>query len=137
MRLLSFTALAAALAVSGCSDPFAGRQALSGKVLLNGSPVKDGIIFFDPLENQDTKGSAQVLNGTYTIPREAGLKAGRYLVRLTAGDGKTPAKGEAGKPGGSTNIVSVDLIPPEWGAESKKEISVKADGPNTFDFDVK
>jgi len=134
MRLVAFAALS--LAVIGCSDPYAGRYELSGKVTLPSGPIKDGIILFDPLDNQDTKGVSQILNGTYKIPRENGLKVGKYLVRITAGDGKTPANQEAGAPGGSTNIVSKDLVPEAWNTKSTEKIEIKATGPNTFDFNI-
>ena len=134
MRLVAFGALA--LSVVGCSDPLAGRYELSGKVTLPSGPIKDGTIMFEPLDKQDTKGFSQILNGTYKIPREAGLKVGKYRVRISAGDGKTPANGEAGGPGGSTNIVSKDMVPASWNALSTKEIEIKAAGPNTFDFDI-
>jgi hypothetical protein len=75
------------------------------------------------------------------IPRENGLKPGKYLVRVTAGDGITPVNTldpELGPgPTGSTNIVSKDLVPPEWNAKSKQQVTVTKEGPNTFDFDIK
>jgi hypothetical protein len=75
------------------------------------------------------------------------LKPGKYLVRLTSGDGKTiarvgvredknPPKELAAAPGGSTNIVSMDRIPEEWNIRSKQEREVKANGVNRFDFDI-
>jgi hypothetical protein len=70
------------------------------------------------------------------VPRAAGLKPGRYLVQLTAGDGKTPHDEEAAAPGGSANIVSFDLIPEEWNLRSTQKVEVKADGDNKFDFHV-
>ena len=74
-------------------------------------------------------------------PRE-GLKPGKYLVRVTAGDGTTavnPVDPDAGPgpSGGGTNIVSKDLVPKEWNTKSKHEITVTKEGPNTFDFDIK
>ena len=137
MRLWPIAALGAAFTIIGCADPYAGRHEISGKVSLNDQPIKDGFIAFEPLDNQDTKGFCQILEGAYRIPREGGLKVGRYRVRIAAGDGKTPAKEEAGKPGGSTNIVSKDLIPPEWGPASNQEVTVKSEDPNTFDFTIK
>jgi hypothetical protein len=138
MRLSCFSLLATlVLAFIGCSDPYAGRFEVSGKVTLPSGPIKEGSLWLDPLEGQDTSGFAQILNGEYKIPRQSGVKAGKYRVRVSAGDGKTPANNEAGGPGGSTNIVSKDLIPPNWGSQSKQEITVTAAGPNTFDFEIK
>jgi hypothetical protein len=124
-------------------------MAVSGQVKLVGEPLKDGAIQFVPLEktNQDTQGGAPIADGAYTIPRKDGLKPGKYLIRITSGDGKTAAFGsrvtpggksseEAGGPGGALNIVSVDQIPDEWNAASQKQVDVKSDGPNKFDFDI-
>jgi hypothetical protein len=140
------TVLVAAL-LAGCSDPYGGRMEVTGAVTLQGQPLDDGSIMFFPLGQQDTQGGAQIINGEYKIPRQNGLKPGKYLVRLTSGDGKTiarvavredknPPKVQAAAPGGSTNIVSMDRIPDEWNVRSKQEREVKATGVNRFDFDI-
>jgi prepilin-type N-terminal cleavage/methylation domain-containing protein len=72
----------------------------------------------------------------YSVPRQSGFKPGKYLVQLTAGDGKTPHDEEAGNPGGPANIVSLDLIPEEWNVRSTQKVEVTKDGDNTFDFHV-
>jgi hypothetical protein len=110
---------------------------VSGTVTLEKQPLKDGSITFIPLDEQGTQTGCGIADGTYSIPRKNGLKPGKYLVQITAGDGKTPASDEeAAAPGGSTNIVSVDRIPPEWNTQSKKEVEVKANAKNKFDFDI-
>jgi hypothetical protein len=135
-----------AVAWAGCSDPYGGRMEVTGSVTLEGQPLKDGLIMFSPLDQQDTPSGASIVNGKYDIPRQNGLKPGKYLVRLTSGDGKTIARGarqdknapkeQAAAPGGSTNIVSLDRIPEEWNVRSKQEREVKANGVNRFDFDI-
>ena len=133
---------------AGCSDPYGGRMEVTGEVKLKGQPLKEGMIIFEPLgETKDTHSGAAIVNGGYKVPKERGLKPGKYLVRLTAGDGITPArlsaregknppKEQAAAPGGSTNIVSMDLIPDDYNVRSKHQIEVKADGANRFDFDI-
>jgi hypothetical protein len=127
---------AAAVPVAGCSDPYGGRMEVSGGVTLQGKPLPKGVIRFAPLDNQDTESGAPVVNGEYKIPRQSGLKPGKYLVQITSGDGKTPNDEEAGNPGGSTNIVSIDLIPEDWNIRSTQQVEVKADGANKFDFPI-
>ena len=132
--------LAAAFLVTGCSDSYDGRMEVSGKVKLKGQPIKDGaIVLFEPLENQDTGGNVTTAGGEYTLPRPVGLKPGRYLVRVTAGDGKTATNplnpDEPPGPTG-TNIISKDLVPADWNTNSTREITVTKDGPNKFDFDI-
>jgi hypothetical protein len=133
-------ALLAAAALAGCADSHDGRREVSGAVKLKGQPIKDGaIVLFEPLENQDTAGNATVADGAYTIPRASGLKPGRYLVRVTAGDGKTavnPVDPDSPPGPGGTNIISRDLVPPNWNVNSKQEVTVTKDGPNKFDFDI-
>jgi hypothetical protein len=114
--------------------------AISGAVNLKGQPIPNGaIVMFEPLENQDTGGNATVTDGSYSIPQSAGLKPGKYLVRITAGDGKTPVNpvdpDSPPGPGGS-NIISKELVPKEWNVASKQEIIVTKDGPNKFDFNI-
>jgi hypothetical protein len=109
---------------------------VTGGVTLQGQPLKEGSIIFVPLEKQDTQSGAPVINGVYKVPPQSGLKPGKYLVRLTAGDGKTPANEEIAAPGGPANIVSVDLIPEEWNTRSKQEVVVKVNSPNKFNFEI-
>jgi hypothetical protein len=120
----------------GCADSAGGRMEVAGEVILEKKPLKEGVITFIPLDGQGTQSGAGIANGAYAIPRKQGLKPGKYLVQITAGDGKTPASDEeAAAPGGSTNIVSVDLIPAEWNTRSNKEVEVK-NGKNKFNFDI-
>jgi hypothetical protein len=139
--LLPGVAGAFAVLLGGCSDAPDGRLEVSGTVFLKGQAIKDGaIVLFEPLDNQDTAANVTVAGGTFTIPREAGLKPGRYLVRVTAADGKTainPLDPETGPgPSGGTNIISKDLVPRDWNVNSKQEVTVTKDGPNKFTFDI-
>jgi hypothetical protein len=124
--------------LSGCGDSNGGLLAISGKITVNGEPLKDGQIIFEPLDKGNGSSSgAPIKDGAYDIKRVNGLKPGKYLVRITCGDGKTPPNvHEAGAPGGSTNIVSFDLIPPEFGVKSTQEVEVKNGGSNHFDFAI-
>jgi hypothetical protein len=124
-------------ALTGCSDPYAGRQAISGTVKLEGQPLKQGFIGFEPLDkNLGTQTGSTITDGQFTVPRDAGLKPGQYLVKISSGDGKTPTKEEdAGGPS-STNIVSVDMIPEDWNVKSQQKVEVKSDGKNKFDFEI-
>ncbi len=112
---------------------------VKGKVLLKGQPVKDGIIKFMPLTPGTalSESGAQIVNGDYLLPAEFGLLPGKYKVILTAGDGRTPANtDEAPGPTGA-NIISKDLIPPEYNTRTKQEVTVTDEGPNVFDYDIK
>lgn len=127
---------------AGCSAPDDGRREVSGTITLKGQPIADGaIVLFEPLEGQDTAANATVAGGgQYAIPRQVGLKPGRYLIRITAGDGKTavnPVDPDSPPgPSGGTNIMSKDLVPRDWNVNSKREVTVSKDSPNRFDFDI-
>lgn len=125
------------LFAAGCGKDD-GRIAVSGTVTLKGEPLKDGSIRFEPKENQGTENGAPIANGQFTLDRNDGLKPGKYLVRITSGDGVTRIGSEedAAGPGGNTNIVSEDLIPLEWGQQSTQVVEVKAGQPNEFKFDI-
>lgn len=138
-RLSTRVAALSAFLLAGCGDPYAGREPVSGTVTLKGEPLKEAIIQFEPLGGQDTVGGCNVEGGKFAIGKEHGLKPGKYLVRITAGDGVTPTnlnEDEAAGPGGNTNIVSEDRIPPEWSDQSKQEVEVKAGGTNEFTFAI-
>jgi len=141
MRGIRFTyalVLPALIAVGcGGSD---GRVAVSGTVKLKGQSIKDGaIIMFEPLESQGSSISPTVAGGAFSVPASSGLKPGKYLVRITAGDGKTAVNpvDPSSPPGpGGTNIISKELVPRDWNVASKQEVTVTKDGPNKFDFDI-
>jgi hypothetical protein len=136
--------LAVSLAVLavGCSDNYGGRVGVVGDVKLKGQPIKSGVISFEPASGQDTAATSPITNGAYEIPRASGLKPGKYLIRVTAGDGKTPINpvnpdeppGPGGK--GTTNIVSKDLVPADWNVRSKQEREVTNENPNTLNFEI-
>jgi hypothetical protein len=129
----------ACLVLAGCNPDYGGRMEVSGKVVLKGAPVKDGIIKFTPVTAGTTQSEsgAQIVNGEYKLPAESGLMPGKYKVVLTAGDGRTPANTD--EPPGPTgaNIISKDMIPPEYNVRTRQEVTVTEKGPNVFDYDIK
>ena len=137
LRVLAAGLVVSVTALAGCGDQYGGRQAVSGTVTLAGKPLDDATIIFTPVDGQETSSGRQVVKGEYQIDRKDGLLPGKYLVRITAGDGRTVAnEEEAAAPGGSTNIVSVDRIPPDWNVNSTRTVEVTTDGDNEFDFDI-
>src|SRR5262249_48656587 len=126
-----------AVGLAGCSDSYGGRLAVSGNIKLEGQPLKTGSITFVPLDGQDTQSGSTIKDGYYSVPRENGLKPGNYLVMISAGDARPPAgSDEIAGPGGSRNIVSMDLVPEDWNSKSKQKVEVKASGGNKFDFNI-
>src|SRR5438874_11188168 len=91
MRLALALGLTAGLIVlaSGCTNQYAGRVEVNGTAKLKGQPIKSGTVSFEPAGGQDTRATATIDDGAYKIPRASGLKPGKYLIRVSAGDGKT------------------------------------------------
>jgi hypothetical protein len=126
------------LGLAGCADPYGGRVAVTGSVKLKGEPLKDGSISFSPLENQATQAQVLIADGTYSIERQHGLQPGKYLIRVSSGDGRTPYNSdEPPGPGGPANVISKDRVPANWNVNSKQERTVTKENPNHFDFDIR
>jgi hypothetical protein len=141
IRFRFVVALAAvSLFSAGCSDTHRGRQEVAGTVKLKGQLIKDGTVSFEPLDGQPTRATALIAAGEYSIPRASGLLPGKYLIRVSAGDGKTAInpvdETNPPGPGGGTNVISKDLVPADWNVNSKQERTVGKDGPNRFEFEI-
>lgn len=123
--------------LAGCGDAYDGRVEVSGTVMLKGQPLDDAFLSFLPLEEQNTQAQVLVTGGKYRVERRHGLKPGKYLIRVSKGDGKTVYTGtEPPGPGGG-NIISKELVPADWNVHSKQERMVTSENPNIFDFDIR
>jgi hypothetical protein len=117
----------------GCGGS-GGRMAVNGEITLKGKPLDEGVIEF---VSDSGKSGATISKGKYEIPAMQGLLPGTYKVLITSGDGRTPADSPDGLPGPTgANIVSKDMIPPEYNTKTKQEITVKSSAPNKFDFAI-
>jgi hypothetical protein len=127
------------LCFAGCGPNYGGRVEVKGKVILKGTPVKDGIIKFTPVTpgGAQSESGAQIVNGEYDLPGEKGLFPGQYKVMITAGDGRTPANTDQPPGPSGANIISKDMIPPEYNTKSKEVVTVTDKSPNVFDYDIK
>ena len=82
--LRSVLLLCAFVPACGCNSDGDDRIAVSGKVTVDGQPVKEGqITFYNPAEG-GSLASAQITNGEYLFPSKFGLKAGKQVVRIEA-----------------------------------------------------
>jgi hypothetical protein len=123
--------------VIGCGRGDAsGRQAVSGTVTLHGAPLDQGEIQFTSLEPGKSEISgAMITSGKFSVPGDKGLPPGKYRVRISSADpGSAAAAPEM--PGEAVEVAK-DRIPPEFGAESKQEVTVTKGGPNVFEFNIK
>ncbi len=134
MRSLSLSLfLVVELLLSGCggSTDTLARLPISGKVTLEGQPLDQGIISFDPI-GKGTSAGASISKGEYSIPTASGLPAGNYIVRISSPIGGAPTPEFPG----ASDQVAKERIPEEFNAQSKNKVEVTAKGKNTFDFAI-
>jgi hypothetical protein len=132
----SWLILAFVLVVAGCpnANPL-GRQAVSGSVTLDGAPLDQGSISFQPTSGAATSAGASIAGGQYSIAQEFGLPPGKYRVVISSGTGGGNGLDATGMPG-ETATPPKDRIPPEWNTNSKHLVEITESGPGEFNFDI-
>ena len=133
-RSSSVLILAVIAACIGCRS--GNGMPVSGQVTLNGMPIPEGHISFEPTARTGTSHGALIKNGRFAIPKARGVPPGEYLVRIYSAD-ETPTASltpeEAAK---AVPRVSKELIPPEYNVRSSQKVLVSKVGPNEFDFAI-
>jgi hypothetical protein len=82
--LLSFVGLVA-VAAAGCGGDGLSRGAVAGRVTVGGAPLTKGRILFVPIApNTGPAVSAVVVDGQYTLARDAGPIVGQNRVEVEA-----------------------------------------------------
>jgi hypothetical protein len=120
----------------GGDDPL-NRQTVSGKVTIDGTPLQEGSISFQPTEQGSTSSGAVITQGAYSIPQDKGLPPGKYRVMINAVKPGTGSELPAGgMPGDETGAPAEELIPPSWNTESEQFIEVTESGPNEFTHEI-
>jgi hypothetical protein len=121
---------------------------VKGTVIFNGKPLDKGEVTFmvagkPPtfIDVVDGKFSGQAMVGTNMVSFSAKRKSAvapkltpAVLAQMKVYQSKSQAEG-GGKAGSLT--TTVDLIPPEWGPESKQSRVVEAGAANDFEFNIK
>ena len=123
--------------VLGCQRDPLGRQTISGNVTLDGVPLTYGSITFEPQQSKSTSSGAMIQEGSYAIAQAKGLPPGKYLVRISKvkpADTKNIMPGQMSPTG---FIPGTELVPPRYNSQSGLTVTVTADGPNRFDFELK
>ncbi len=121
-------------ALLGCNRNPLDRQAVSGRVTLDGKPLDQGTIQFCPKVAQGgIFAGGLVVDGTYEIPLAKGLPPGAYTVRISAAIPGTFAPVQ-GPPGPSMSRPLMERIPPKYNSNSELTAEVKSEGGNVFDF---
>jgi hypothetical protein len=133
LQLLCICAFVAGLA--GCAGGEAKRQAVSGTVKWQGKPLNQGSINFLPEDPAlGTSGGALIKDGQYSISANQGLLPGRYKVTISSADPKKAVDPDADP--GAPGPVYKDRVQPKYNIKTILTADVKAEGPNTFNFNV-
>jgi hypothetical protein len=141
---LSWLMLGAAFA--GCADggDDLPRQAVSGSITLDGQPLADGRIQFEPAspEAKVVAGGA-ITDGQFSIPRIEGPTPGDYKVMITSGARKPTVEGLPGteppvvksrKGAPKISPPAIELVSKEYNSNTKLTAKVEVGKPNTFEF---
>ena len=132
LRWLCVCAVVAGLAGCAGGDK---RHAVSGTVKWQGKPLNQGSINFLPEDPAlGTIGGALIKDGQYSIPASQGLLPGRYKVTISSPDPKKALDPDADP--GAPGPVYKDRVQPRYNLNTILTADVKADGKNTFDFEV-
>lgn len=119
------------------------REAVSGSVQFEGKPLDQGNIQFFPSETAENAiaTGGPISSGKYAIAQADGLTPGTYKVMISsAGALPTPGKKaqaeEVGEMPGLGPLHAEERIPAKYNNQSELTATVKAGGPNVFDFDL-
>lgn len=124
------------LLLAGCG-PADGlnRQAVSGVVTLDGQPLAQGAILFEPLSRESgTAIGATIRRGAFAISRNQGAVPGTYRVRIYASSGKqaAPANGQTER----TPRPMIERLPARYNTRSMLHADVVARPQNSYLFDL-
>ncbi len=133
---------------SGCgAENRLGRVRLSGSVQLDGLPLDEGSISFEPYEHVGVASGGVIKGGRYEVAAAQGVPPGEYLVRIYAPVSAPGTAAEeqpvsvpgptAAASGPSQPPPGTERIPAAYNTRSEQRITVTAEGPNAFDFDIK
>lgn len=141
VRRWPLAVLSAAVFVSlgcGVGGDVPSRNAVSGRITLNGAPLESALVTFTPVrpDQAPTPAVARVIGGVFTIDAEFGPKAGKYKVSVSA---PKPVARRGGR-----TVAPVDdefdttpmkeSIPARYNARTELTADVTESGPNQFTF---
>jgi hypothetical protein len=135
--LVLFAALAAVAAL-GCSDGRPSRVPISGKVLIDGQPLKYGNVRFTP-ENARMSGGMLDSEGRFSLScfeRDDGAVIGLHRVTVAAGETLSPTKVRWHAPRKYSDLGTSGLTQEIKGPDDNLVINLTWDGGKPFDETV-
>jgi len=130
------------LALAGCSastDPVdtLPRKGVTGTVTLDGQPLAQGKIVFDPAAGGQGPGgaaTADIADGKYTIEKALGPVPGKYKVSISS---RPSIKFGPGQEPGTRPKLDPEKVPAKYNTESTLTHEITDQSTNTADFDLK
>jgi hypothetical protein len=123
-----------AVGMSGCAGGETKRYAVSGVVKWQGKLLDYGAITFLAEGPATGTGGAMIKDGEYSIPAKQGLLPGRYKVTVSSVDPRNMAPDPDSPPGYLP--LPKDRVQAKYNTQTTLTADVKAEGPNTFNFEV-
>jgi len=120
-----FLFLALAVVLAGCSG---GTATIEGNVTLDGAPLEDGKIRFEPADGKGPTGEAVITNGRYTIELTPGAK--RVMIEGWRVVGREPITPD--DPQSPMYDVKEPIVPARCNRNT--ELTYDAKGSDTKDF---
>lgn len=140
--------LALAILSLGCGGVVdnLGRQAISGKVTLDGTPLANGAIRFEPfgVQKQTTATGTAIKDGQYSIKQSEGLPPGKYTVSITS-HGADSSAAFPTDPAAAMDAAAEaakapppkELIPSQYNTQTELVIEVQKGAVKEENFDLK
>jgi hypothetical protein len=113
--------------------------AIKGRVTFkNGEEIKRGTIEYSRIDPTAAyQSGARIADGAYEIPREKGLQAGKYIVRIYAASALLSGNGAPGSGGpGRAGKLPEETVSPKYNSQSNLVVEVTDEPIQTFDFEV-
>lgn len=128
--------LAVAGLAGGCGEGDGlKREAVSGKVTLNGKPLERGSIQFLPTQaDQAAAAWGQIVDGAYSVGAADGPVAGEYSVSITSASSETPAAGAL--PGDDSGPADPNAVPEQYNLKTTLKATVEAGKANQLNYDL-
>jgi hypothetical protein len=130
------------LALAGCSgstDPVdtLPRKAVTGTVTLDGQPLAQGKIEFNPIAGGSgpaVSAVADIADGKYSIDKTQGPVPGKYKVSISS---RPSIKFGPGQEPGPLPKMDPEKVPSKYNAQTTLTQEITAEEVNTANFDLK
>ena len=124
--------------VVGCSQSGdeLPREAVSGTVTLDGTPVSNGTITFIP-DTGVGGGGGTITDGAFSIPRATGLVPGKFKVAINASEKTATTKPQQVSGTKKEVQFAKELIPTKYNSNTELTAEIKKGGTKDLKFDLK